>query len=517
MGESRMTELTIDRFTSTVQLTDDGDDTGLRVDRLADRVAGSRLDSVAANAVLPPGDWCVRRVTVPLVLDFDRPAVALEEQWAQAVIDAIGAAIDHPSAEVVHYRRRVDALRDLLLSTARRSTEREWAWRQVGLLIAADASPATDPQTAVRRALRRFPRDALYALLSAIRDAGFVAVHRLMGSEGWAQAAALVCAVNGWSNPSDGRRPLAAPVPSGHADVRSRDMARPSSEDPREPGTPAPAAASASAMSLAETVAARSTLCAALRGAPIRPEAHAIRNWAILAAAESDPSILTRPNTDEVLDAIAALILEQFLAHTPATGLHGATSPPAVAREEASCTTPPDTLGEPENVDVPQPEEFETDWAGILFLLNTASDADIPDAILNDDVLAGRPLTQILSAVATHIAPAADDDPAVLSFSGQLAGPGRFTALTDHEAECVAAHAQRWITTTLARIDEPDTDQDDLLARIVARHGVIQAEPGWIEVHLDLDDVDVDVRIAGLDVDPDWVPWLGAVVRFCYV
>jgi hypothetical protein len=511
-----MTELTIDRFTSTVQLTDDGDDPGLRMDRLADRVAGSRLDSVAANTVLLPGDWCVRRVTVPLVLDFDRPAVALEEQWAQAVIDAIGAAIDHPSAEVVHYRRRVDALRDLLLSTARCSTERQWAWRQVGLLVAADASPATDPQTTVRGALRRFPRDALYALLSAIRDAGLVAVHRLLGAEGWEEAATLVCAVNGWSTPSP-LRSVAAPVPSGRAAVRPTDIARPSSDDPREPSAPAPAAASASAMSLAETVVARSTLCATLRGAPIRPHAHTIWNWAILAAAESDPSILTRPNSAEVLDAIAALIIEQFAAHTPTTGLHGAVSPPATARNEASRTTPPDTLGGAEHVDIPKPAGIETDWAGMLFLLNTAADADIPDAILNDDVLAGRPLIQILSAVATHIAPAANDDPAVLSFSGQLAGPGRFTALTDHEAERVAAHAQRWITTTLARIDEPDTDHDDLLARIVARHGVIQAEPGWIEVHLDLADVDVDVRIAGLDVDPDWVPWLGAVVRFCYV
>ena len=37
------------------------------------------------------------------------------------------------------------------------------------------------------------------------------------------------------------------------------------------------------------------------------------------------------------------------------------------------------------------------------------------------------------------------------------------------------------------------------------------------DARFDMAEVDVDVRIAGLDVDPGWVPWLGAVVRFCYV
>ena len=42
------------------------------------------------------------------------------------------------------------------------------------------------------------------------------------------------------------------------------------------------------------------------------------------------------------------------------------------------------------------------------------------------------------------------------------------------------------------------------------------AEPGWIEVHLPLDAVDLVVRRAGLDADPGWVGWLGTVVRFVY-
>jgi hypothetical protein len=40
------------------------------------------------------------------------------------------------------------------------------------------------------------------------------------------------------------------------------------------------------------------------------------------------------------------------------------------------------------------------------------------------------------------------------------------------------------------------------------------------ETHLDLDlaanEVEIEVRLAGLDLDPGWVPWLGRIVTFHY-
>ncbi len=56
-----------------------------------------------------------------------------------------------------------------------------------------------------------------------------------------------------------------------------------------------------------------------------------------------------------------------------------------------------------------------------------------------------------------------------------------------------------------------------LLLSVCRRHAVIQADPGWIDVDLRLDEVSVDVRRAGLDLDPGYLPWLGCVVRFRYV
>jgi hypothetical protein len=51
---------------------------------------------------------------------------------------------------------------------------------------------------------------------------------------------------------------------------------------------------------------------------------------------------------------------------------------------------------------------------------------------------------------------------------------------------------------------------------VCSRPAQIVAEPGWIEARFSLDDVSLDIRRAGLDLDPQWVPWLGIVLRFVY-
>ena len=62
-----------------------------------------------------------------------------------------------------------------------------------------------------------------------------------------------------------------------------------------------------------------------------------------------------------------------------------------------------------------------------------------------------------------------------------------------------------------------DRGDPALLLSVCRRHAVIHADPGWIDVDLRLDEVSVDVRRAGLDLDPGYLPWLGCVVRFRYV
>jgi hypothetical protein len=108
------------------------------------------------------------------------------------------------------------------------------------------------------------------------------------------------------------------------------------------------------------------------------------------------------------------------------------------------------------------------------------------------------------------------DDPAVLAFAGlpPTADPPEQPASAPLEPELDA------LVTTLASwlgrsVTGPAAERD-LLLTVCRRRAVIEADPGWIDVFLDLDEVDVDVRRAGLDLDPEHVPWLGVVVRFRY-
>jgi hypothetical protein len=59
-------------------------------------------------------------------------------------------------------------------------------------------------------------------------------------------------------------------------------------------------------------------------------------------------------------------------------------------------------------------------------------------------------------------------------------------------------------------------EAEQTVTGIMRRDGTIVYAPGWVEIRMRLRDVDIDVRRAGLDLDPGWVPWLSTVVRFIY-
>ena len=55
------------------------------------------------------------------------------------------------------------------------------------------------------------------------------------------------------------------------------------------------------------------------------------------------------------------------------------------------------------------------------------------------------------------------------------------------------------------------------LGELVRRPGRVSFTSTHLDVTLDLNDADLRVRKAGLDLDPGWLPWFGKVVRFHYV
>ncbi|WP_436532123.1 hypothetical protein [Actinoplanes sp. HUAS TT8] len=159
-----------------------------------------------------------------------------------------------------------------------------------------------------------------------------------------------------------------------------------------------------------------------------------------------------------------------------------------------------------------------TAWGGLLFLLNTASEAGLPDAAFRP-TLTGRSIRWIVHELATRLAPLSPDDPAALALCGLTPHDQPPSEIgekaTARERRALQRIADRWIMKTAALLPA-DGDAARVVGELARRPAVIVADPGWIEIRLPLDSVRLDVRRAGLDLDPGWVPWLRTVIRFVY-
>jgi len=501
-----MTDLTVGRLSATVH--GDGD-LAPRVGRMLTQLAQRRLDDALQSVDLPNGEWCVRRVDVGIVIDPERPDGAIETHWATAVVDALRRALRTGSDDVVCYPRPGDAVADLVGSVAVGRLERAWAWRRMGVLAPDDPQPESAPAEAVLAVLRRHPPDVLAVLVRAAGRVGVAALHRLLSAPGWVELARLV--VRGFET---GSRPTGSATQAGQVAIGL----------------------------LAAELIERSTLAGAFARSRLRPDPVTAPAWAVLIAAETDPSVLFRPVAAAVVAEVTQLLAGA--ARTTAA-MPRVAEPVASPNEPPSRDRPPSS---PPTVETATPAHspigsgLETDqragpaelalaastpdaadpqrarrctgWAGLLFLINTAAAADIPDALFDDPALATRTVPWVLHGIARQLVPAAEDDPAVLAFAG-LANPPT-SAASDIEYRRLGAHAHRWAVATAGRLDCADEDPLAVVAELVLRRGEITAEPGWVEVLLPLADVDIDVRRAGLDIDPGWVHWLGTVVRFGY-
>jgi len=134
-----------------------------------------------------------------------------------------------------------------------------------------------------------------------------------------------------------------------------------------------------------------------------------------------------------------------------------------------------------------------------------------------DDVLDHHRLAQRLRQIA---ADQPRRDPALAAFSGL--GPAEpppwrtGPVATAAESRAVRRLAERWAQAAASALGRPAGEGAATVRAMAARRGTVVFAPGWIEVVLALDEVDVDVRVAGLDLDPGWVPWLGCVLRYRY-
>lgn len=529
-----MTTLQIDRLSATAHVREAQPGVRDALERMLATMARRTLGEAVESAGLPSGDWYLDRVDVQVRLDALRDDAGGGRLWADQIVAAVRAALAAGTA--LHFATHIDALADLVAECAVGRYEHAWAWRQAGL-VSGDVAAA--PLAAVLAAVAAHPQLALPAMARAAQVSGVAAVHRLLGSSGWVGLARVVLAAH-----------------AAHADPSPAPLdAAPEAVAANGAHPAASARAGGLAAAKARTVVQTSAVAQLLTRSRLRPDRETALAWAVLCVADAEPALLPRAVAASVITEVAERLAPaaQVPAAVPGGAAEHEVAEHGMAEHGAADHDVADR-GDPPQADEPQrhlqreaepPPQVRTAaasddqrvdeasalaseesgaptaWGGLLFLLATAADADIPDALLTDDALASRPLAWVLHAIALDVVPADPDDPAALAFAGLCPGdePPSLTwrPATDVERERVSAHARRWAEVTAHRVDPTERDVTALVRSIARRRGRVIAERAWVDVELRLDEVDVPVRRAGLDVDPGWVPWLGSVVRFRYV
>lgn len=164
----------------------------------------------------------------------------------------------------------------------------------------------------------------------------------------------------------------------------------------------------------------------------------------------------------------------------------------------------------------------ETLMAGLLFLAKPLEEAGILDQMVSNQVVRHRPLRWALHQLAMAIVSIKPHDPAALAFAGLM--PNDLPPSKDQPppSSQETALLQTWVNelcvAVLPRLgwQQREASHELLLDQLCRRHGRIIADPGWFEVHLSLNEISTDIRRAGLDLDPGYVPWLGVVLKFFY-
>jgi hypothetical protein len=482
-----------------------------RLDRVLTIALDDLLDAAMERAGVPLSEeTCVRVVHIVARLRLDVPDSELSLAWSLAAADAIAREIREGGANVVRYGSRQHALVDLAVSASRGDVTRAWAWRQLGLWQDGDNSSRAALATAALDALSREAHSAAAVLAEVARRDGLASLIALAPNESWT---ALECAVLGVAG-IDAREldmletalemgvdtALEASVDdggssSGEADVAHRDWF------PELDTTDRRASARAIARAIERILRHSRIATAAVACTPLSLEkARALATLAILEAAPD----LTMTDAAHLAAVRAGVRVPSLAPLAPVAAAR------ATVRDDEAA--PPDVR-----------QGAVTRSGGVLFLLHIVRDVELPQQIVADPALAARGLAWSLHRLAVALARVDETDPAALAFCGRRPSddapsrdepPASFAEQAAIDAYCSVVIAA--LRTRLPVSDEWESDEA-LMATVVRRRAEIVADPAWIEARFALEEVSVPIRRVGLDLNLDWLPWLGVVMRFVYV
>jgi hypothetical protein len=466
---------------------------------------------------------CVDTIEMTETLRWGASDQSLSKHFARAVGNAVRAALALGGPGVVRYRSRRHALTDLVRRAATADTSRAWAFEAMGWWPTSVSGSAATPGACAELAIRALASEppAIVPLLSELATSGeFESLLRYVPPMGWFELARLALRANGARYELD--------------ELRRTE----------EQGAPLPRASLRAAL-------ASSRILLALTGWISNDTLPQLRSALVtLAVLEAEPTICRLSTTARVALGIAEELLlaapgsRPAKSAQPATGMDPESSESANAASVSSepanpassnrtapgTASPPGAPGvgefAPSEPGAPQlspevPHEGTTQAGGVLFLTHLLRDGGLYDRIAADSRLTRRTRRAVLYALARLIADLPDRDPGALAFAGLSPGsPPPETALGRWSEQEVLA-LRNWQLTCVealeTRLSADDRRGLDLLRWLVTRKARIVADPGWLEVHYALDSVQTEVRAAGLDLHPNWLPELGVVMRFCYV
>lgn len=501
------------------------------------------LDAALADVGIEDyGEICVRLVHVPLSFNFGQSQNETSRHWSRIIASQIRLELEKGGDNVIRYRSRLHALIAFADDISHNKLQHSWAWNQIGLSdLSADAS-LSQARSQLVTALLREPA----AILSVFKR--LAAKQRLLPCLLELSSGDRTLLVEGLMSEVGVERRWLETKPE-LVNATGADLSAPLSEN------------SLSRSSILSHLLANAGEAASL---PLAP-----RIWVILILQELEP-ILFRRAPEVISQAISTV--EKRLLPVLMSGIEAAQNEAAETSEqsqsieqtrpdkidnladggtvgqqqqdktEARTTNPVDktqidkTLAEKPieqtqderqaPFDEPTPEIIHSEFAGLFLLLSvlaeTADDAktSLINQIAAEPAFSARPLSWVLFQITSHWLTIPTGDPALREFCAidiDADWPGSSCdEVTSLEANALDVYVTEIESRVLARYSPEGIDQSSVVETLCRRGARLLIDNGWLELVFELNDVDTNIRRAGLDLDPGFVPWLGKVVKIRY-
>jgi hypothetical protein len=531
-----MSDVHVNRFQSRYRLPPAAFAERRRLDQIRTQVLDKAFSRVLAeNGIGANAELCIRSVIAEVHLRLDRSDESVTDAWSEAIAAEISHALRGAGADnVTIYHSRGQALFDFAVGIARGDWRRAWAWRQLGLWRSREMRDEAQAVVELVTALCA-EADLLVPTLRALAEDGWL--HRLAARVSEAQWIELASAVL--------------------SRTRASDLIGETKESP-----------SPRAVRKAMHVLNRSKLACAISATRSLEAAGlaARRAVAVLAVMEVEPTLLFTPTAANLIAIIATAIQSPenetvSFDHDLVADVedekkrHDGESGQSLSAETRTVTIESD--GDPSGIatglmvheldqqlqtgPAPEPSDLSrqkvndgktpslpidlrrralTGAGGLLFLVHVVNALGLPEEIAGHEVLGARPFFWVMHQLALTLRALPPTDPAALAFAGlspeTIPPSEEETPASELETAALAGMAGRIVEHLRWLLELEDDSAEMLLEFVCDRRAEVVTDPGWIELRFSLDEVSTEIRRAGLDLDPGYVPWLGVVMRFIY-